>query len=138
MESYTALHLTERKRGNAKIPSWETTVLGHLRISGRSLVAEVNSENRAQRLRAEIEKRLGASAIHLGTTAQAADERRIEWTREEYGIHDAQRPPVLNAGLLLSGQRKFANSANSLGLQLADMLASILRRALNNCLQPSG
>jgi hypothetical protein len=63
-----------RKKGNAKIPSWDNTVLGNIKISGRSLVAEVNSENRAKRLRAEIERRLGASAIHQSTTAQTADE----------------------------------------------------------------
>jgi hypothetical protein len=64
--------------------------------------------------------------------------RHIEWTREAYGIHDTDRPPGLNAGLLLGEQRKFADSAGSLGLQLADMLATILRRALNNRLQLPG
>jgi hypothetical protein len=64
--------------------------------------------------------------------------RHIEWTREAYGIRDDDGPPGLNAGLLLSEQRQFADSANSLGLQLADMLATILRRALNGRLQPSG
>jgi hypothetical protein len=34
----------------------------------------VNSENRAKRLRAEVEKRLGASAAHQGTTAKTAEE----------------------------------------------------------------
>lgn len=63
-----------RKKGNAKIPSWDNTILGHLMISGRSLVAEVNSENRAIRFRAEVEKRLSASAVHQSTTAQTADE----------------------------------------------------------------
>jgi hypothetical protein len=64
--------------------------------------------------------------------------RHIEWTREANGIRDDERPPGLNAGLLLSEQREFADSANSLGLQLADMLATILRRGLNNRLQPTG
>jgi hypothetical protein len=63
--------------------------------------------------------------------------RHIESTREAYGICGDERPPGLNAGLLLSEQREFADSAGSLGLQLADMLATILRRALNNRLQPS-
>jgi len=63
-----------RKKGNAKIPSWDNTILGHIKISGHSLIAEVNSENRAKRLRAEIEKRLGASVVHQNTTAQTADE----------------------------------------------------------------
>jgi hypothetical protein len=64
--------------------------------------------------------------------------RHIEWTREAYGIRDRERPPGLNAGLLLREQREFADSATSLGLQLADMLATILRRALNNRLQAAG
>ncbi len=64
--------------------------------------------------------------------------RHLEWTRKAYGIGDADRPPGLNAGLLLSGQREFADSANSLGLQLADMLATILRRAFNDRLQLPG
>src|SRR5437879_1692729 len=63
-----------RKGGNAKIPSWDNTVLGNIKISGRSLIAEVNSENRAKRLRAEIEKRLGSSAEHQSTSAQTVDD----------------------------------------------------------------
>jgi hypothetical protein len=63
-----------RKKGNVKIPSWDNTVLGTIKISGRSLVAEVNSENRAKRLHVEIEKRLGASATHRSTSAQTAEE----------------------------------------------------------------
>jgi len=63
-----------RKKGNAKIPSWDHTTLGNIKISGRSLIAEVNSENRAKRLRAEIDKRLGASATHQNTRAQTVDE----------------------------------------------------------------
>jgi SEC-C motif/Protein of unknown function (DUF2384) len=64
-----------RRKGNRKIPSWDNTILGSIKITGRSLIAEVNSANRARRLRAEIEKRLGASVTHQSTTAQTADER---------------------------------------------------------------
>jgi SEC-C motif/Protein of unknown function (DUF2384) len=67
-----ALHWS--RKGNAKIPSWENTILANIRITGPTLVAEVNSENRAKRLRAEIEKRLGGSATHQSTTAQTYDE----------------------------------------------------------------
>jgi SEC-C motif/Protein of unknown function (DUF2384) len=63
-----------RKKGNAKIPSWDNTILGNIKISVRSLIAEVNSENRAKLLLAEIEKRLGASATHQSTRAQTAEE----------------------------------------------------------------
>jgi Protein of unknown function (DUF2384) len=63
-----------RKKGNTKIPSWDNTILGNIKIAGRSLIAEVNSENRAKRLQAEIEKRLGASAVHQGTSAKTTEE----------------------------------------------------------------
>jgi hypothetical protein len=62
------------KKGNAKIPSWDNTILGNIKIFGRSLSAEVNSENRAKRLRAEIEKRLGASATHQSTNVRTVEE----------------------------------------------------------------
>jgi hypothetical protein len=62
------------KKGNSKISSWDNTILGNIKISHHSLNAEVNSENRAMRLRAEVEQRLGASAIHQSTVAQTADE----------------------------------------------------------------
>jgi hypothetical protein len=64
--------------------------------------------------------------------------RHVQWMREVYGIPETERPPGLNSTLLLSEQRDFADSAGSLGLQLADMLATILRRALNNRLQSTG
>jgi hypothetical protein len=44
----------------------------------------------------------------------------------------------IDAMLLLTEQRTFEDSRNSLGLQLCDMLAAILRRALNNRLQLPG
>jgi hypothetical protein len=72
---------------------------------------------------------------------RAGDEemnRHLAWIREAYGIQGDDRGPGLNAGLLLSEQRQFSDSAGFLGLQLADMLAAILRRALNNRLQPGG
>ena len=50
--------------------------MGHIKISEGCLIAEVNSENRARRLRKEIEKRLGSAAIHQSTLAQTLDEMR--------------------------------------------------------------
>lgn len=62
------------KKGNSKFSSWDNTILGSIKISEHSLIAEVNSEKRAARLRAEIEKRLGSSAAHQSSVAQTADE----------------------------------------------------------------
>ncbi len=63
-----------RKRGNAKIPSRDNTILGNIRIADQTLIAEVNSENRAKRFRAEIQKRLGSSATHQSTKAKSVEE----------------------------------------------------------------
>jgi hypothetical protein len=64
--------------------------------------------------------------------------RHVQWMAEVYGIPERERPPGLNATLLLSDQKQFADSTSSLGLQLADMLATILRRAFNDRLQSPG
>jgi Protein of unknown function (DUF3800) len=62
----------------------------------------------------------------------------VEWTQTAYGIKDETIPKVVNAGRLLTEQQAFEDSANSLGLQLADMLATTVRRALNGKLQYQG
>jgi hypothetical protein len=65
--------------------------------------------------------------------------RHIEWLAAAYGKPElAQKGSVINSKRLLTEQRTFGDSFNSLGLQLADMVASILRRALNGKLQRSG
>jgi len=43
----------------------------------------VNSENRAKRLRKEIEKRLGSQAVHESTYAQTLEEMRKNAPRQE-------------------------------------------------------
>jgi hypothetical protein len=62
------------KKGNKQHATWDNTILGSIQISERSLVVEVNSEKRAERIRAEIEKRLGPSAAYQSTRAQTPDE----------------------------------------------------------------
>ena len=84
------------KKGNQKFKSWDNTVLGKLRIEGRSLVAEANSEKRARKLRKEIEKRLGRSgAIYKGTEItmpgellEQAKQAEPEMNRPGSGIED--------------------------------------------------
>ena len=62
--------------------------------------------------------------------------RHMEWLSSVSGKPiDSVR---VDANLLLTEQRTFEDSLNSLGLQLCDMLAAILRRALNNRLQRPG
>lgn len=57
-------HISWQKPGNANMPSWDNTILGHLTIENRTLVVEVNSTKRAERIRKEIEKRLGSGVLY--------------------------------------------------------------------------
>jgi hypothetical protein len=71
------------KGGNRKFKTWDNTILGHLKISGKRLIAEVNSENRAKRLRKEIAKRLGSLAAHESTLAQTLEQMRKNTSQRE-------------------------------------------------------
>jgi hypothetical protein len=61
------------KQGNRMHKDWENTILGHITISGRSVVVEVNSEERAARIRHEIERRLGILVVHEKTVTQSPE-----------------------------------------------------------------
>jgi hypothetical protein len=61
------------KKGNRMHKDWENTILGHIRISDRSLVVDVNSEERATRIRGEIERRLGILVAHQKTVTQSPE-----------------------------------------------------------------
>lgn len=62
------------KKGNRKFKTWDNTILGRINISGRSLVAEVNSKKRAMMVRHEIEQRLGILAVYQSTRTQTPEE----------------------------------------------------------------
>jgi hypothetical protein len=64
------------KKGNRMQRDWDNTVLGQIKISGRSLVIEVNSEKRATRIRHETERRLGILAVHQKTVKQTIEATR--------------------------------------------------------------
>jgi Protein of unknown function (DUF2384) len=66
-----AIELPWLQSGNAKVAALEHTVVGHLRIEGRELVASVNSHNRAKRLRAAIERRLTHHVRYKATDMQS-------------------------------------------------------------------
>src|SRR6185437_6302803 len=65
--------------------------------------------------------------------------QHMEWTRETYGLKEKPAGPIaLDAARLFTEKLDFVDSRVSLGVQLSDMLASILRRALNNSLRIAG
>ena len=69
--------------------------------------------------------------------ADAQTKEHLEWLHGLHGKRGSDHT-IINAKALLSGQRKFVDSRDCLGVQLADMLATILRRALNDRLQFDG
>lgn len=71
-------------------------------------------------------------------TADAEILRHSQWLSTIYGKPRTKDAAFVNAKLLLTEQLTFQNSRDSLGLQLTDMLAAILRRALNNRLRYTG
>lgn len=88
----------------------------------------------------------GADYSHFhepyGFSVDNADEetvRHLQWVQATHGgspIAGGER--AVYAKRLYSGNREFLDSRSSLGLQMADMLASILRRAPNRRLQFPG
>jgi hypothetical protein len=58
---------TWTKGGNRMHPGWENTVLGHIEIVGKRLVAHVNSDERALAFRGVVEKALGGAARYCGS-----------------------------------------------------------------------
>jgi hypothetical protein len=71
------------KQGNGKFKTLDNTILGHIKISEGLVTAEVNSENRATRLRKEIEKRLGSMACHQSTVVQTLEKMRKRAPQEK-------------------------------------------------------
>src|SRR6266576_2507338 len=85
------------KEGNRKFKTWDNTILGHIKISEGRVISEVNSENRAKRMRKEIEKRLGTLATHESTLAQTLEQMRKNTPQdaEEAELHDAEMEALL-------------------------------------------
>jgi len=101
------------KKGNRMHKEWESTVLGHLRISGRSLVVEVNSEKRAARIRDEIEWRLGILVTHQ-KTVKKGPEAMLEKAKRKRSVAEVSSEklsaaPELDQEMREEVQRHFEN-----------------------------
>jgi hypothetical protein len=85
------------KEGNRKFKTWDNTIQGHIKISEGRVIAEVNSENRAKRMRKEIAKRLGSLAVYESTIAQTLEEMRKNTPQDagEAELHDAEMEALL-------------------------------------------
>jgi hypothetical protein len=95
------------KKGNRLHETWENTILGHLKISGRTLIVEVNSAKRAEMIREQVEKRLGLHGVHLSTTALTPEEALAKQDKQ---AKSAVRPsPAVVPPIDLEMQEHFAS-----------------------------
>ncbi|MHB8077881.1 MAG: SEC-C metal-binding domain-containing protein [Candidatus Krumholzibacteriia bacterium] len=102
------------KLGNAQHAGWENTVLGQFEIRGRALRVNVNSQARAEAIRAEISARLGPRARAKGVViesveklmsaaaARGAPEARTKRAREK---EELERNPEIQAMLAEMGAK---------------------------------
>ena len=88
--SLKSVEIDWRVKGNRMHKTWDNTILGRLKISGRSLVAEVNSEKRAKKIREEIERRLGLHATHIATTLKTPEQMLEESKHKRRGHSDRE------------------------------------------------
>ena len=89
--SLRKVELQWMKKGNPKMKTWENTILGKIKLNGRRLEAEVNSAERAKKLRGEIEKRLGPAAVHKETKTNPIDPAILAQSRGKDMSLDASR-----------------------------------------------
>lgn len=111
--------------------TWSTLILPVSEgVFGREPLARIAGEDYSY-----LEARYGFTEA----TANPELLRHNQWLSSVYGKSPREEDAVgIDAKRLLTEQLTFENSRDDLGLQLSDMHASILRRALNNRLQFPG
>jgi len=77
------------KAGNRMHESWSNTIVGHIEIKERRLVADVNSARRAQEFKTLVEERLGGEARLRADRIQSVDQMLAE--RKRTGPEDSIR-----------------------------------------------
>ena len=92
--SLKSVEVDWRVKGNRMHKTWDNTIFGRLKISGRSLVAEVNSAKRAKKIREEIEKRLGFHVTHIATTLKTPEQMLEESKHKRRGHSDRENAEV--------------------------------------------
>ena len=83
----TRVRFSWKKRGNKKHAGWNNTVLGSIEIEGARLIAEVNSEARADAIRKNIETALGNGVRYRASEIQSP-EKLLADLRAAGGMRD--------------------------------------------------
>ena len=79
--AFKSVQFNWTKAGNQLHKDWSTTIVGHVEIKGRRLVAEVNSANRAQEFMTLVEERLGGEARLRADRIQSVEKMLAELKR---------------------------------------------------------
>jgi hypothetical protein len=89
------------KKGNQQHASWDNTVMGNIVIDGNLLTIEVNSQERADMIKREIESRLGEQASFRNAVIQSSEKMMEEIANRPPGAkpeppqnEDLQSPEV--------------------------------------------
>lgn len=77
------------KKGNKINKNWTNTVMGNISITGNRMTVEVNSENRAEKIRKEIRKRLRDQAVYK-TSVLTSLEKMMEEGQPQLGMHPSK------------------------------------------------
>jgi len=85
------IEFTWEKPCNKKHKNWNNTILGHLRIEGATLTAEVNSENRAQKFKKLMEELLPGKARYKTTVIESPQAMFAQLKKEEGSAQAKQR-----------------------------------------------
>jgi hypothetical protein len=80
------------KAGNQMHESWSTTIVGHIEIKRRRLLAELNSARRAQEFKTLVEERLGGEARLRADRIQSVEKMLAErnGAGPEYSVREAE------------------------------------------------
>ena len=92
---FKSVQLNWTKPGNQMRENWSTTVIGHIEIKGRRLVAEVNSAGRAREFKTLVEERLRGEARLRAERIQSVEKMLAE--RNRAGPEDSVREAESNA-----------------------------------------
>jgi hypothetical protein len=91
-----SVQLNWTKPGNKLHESWSNTIVGHLEIKGRRLVAEVNSARRAEEFKNLVEERLGGEARLRADRIQSIEKMLAEHNRAgpENSVREAESAAI--------------------------------------------
>jgi hypothetical protein len=83
------VEITWTKSGNAMHKDWDNTILGQIKIEDGTLTVDVNSANRAKKIREEIDKRLRMMAV-LQSTETHSQQEMLESARHRNAARGEQ------------------------------------------------